>query len=84
MICQEDCDLDEFNKDKQKVICSCNAKESSPSFEFMNIDKTKLFKSFIDIKNIANINLLKCYRTLFTKTGIKKNIGSYILIIINK
>ena len=82
MVCQEDCDLEEYNKDSQKVICSCNAKESSSSFEFMNIDKTKLLKSFIDVKNIANINLLKCYRTLFSKIGIKKNIGSYIIIII--
>ena len=46
----------------------------------MNINKTKLFKNFIDIKNIANINILKCYDVLFTKEGIIKNIGSLITI----
>ena len=82
MICQEDCDLEEYNKNTHNVICSCKAKESSSSYEFMNIDKKKIFKSFIDIKNIANINLMKCYKILFTKEGLKKNIGSYLLIII--
>ena len=82
MICQEDCDLEEYNKDTHNVICSCKAEESSSSYEFMNIDKNKIFKSFINIKNIANINLMKCYRILFTKEGLKKNIGSYLLIVI--
>ena len=46
----------------------------------MKIDNEKIFKNFIDIKNIANINLLKCYKSLFTKKGFKKNIGSFIII----
>ena len=47
----------------------------------MNIDKKKFFENFIDIKNIANINILKCYKVLFSKKGIKGNIGSYVIIL---
>ena len=46
----------------------------------MHIDKAKLYKNFIDIKNIANINLLACYKVLFSKNGILYNYGSFILI----
>ena len=48
----------------------------------MNIDKTRLYESFIDIKNIANLNILKCYKQLFSKKNIIYNIGSYIIILI--
>ena len=34
----------------------------------------------MNIKNIANINILKCYKTLFCKNGIKGNIGFFIII----
>ena len=63
-----------------KAICSCDIKESSTSFANMNIDKEKLFGDFVNIKNIANFNILKCYKTLFSKNGIKRNIGSFIII----
>ena len=48
----------------------------------MKFDEEKIFKNFIDIKNIANINILKCYKSLFSKNGIIRNIGSYIIISI--
>ena len=46
----------------------------------MNIDKEKLFGDFVNIKNIANFNILKCYKTLFSKNGIKRSIGFFIII----
>ena len=79
-VCQEECDFSGYDYNTKKVRCSCNAKQSSSSFEFMNINKTKLLNNFIDIKNIANINILKCYNILFSKEGINNNIGSFIII----
>jgi len=46
----------------------------------MGINKTKLYDNFINIKNIANINLLVCYKLLFSIKGIIKNYGAYFLI----
>ena len=48
------------------------------SFAFMKIDKKKLLENFKDIKNIANLNLLKCVNVLFSKKGILTNVGFYI------
>ena len=44
--------------------------------------KKKLLNKFIDIKNIANINLLNCHNVLFSKKGIKKNYGCYLILFI--
>ena len=57
-ICQDDCDFSNYNFTTKKVNCSCQVEEMPLTFKLMNINKTKLYKNFIDIKNIANIKLL--------------------------
>ena len=79
-VCQDGCDFTKYDYNTLKAICSCDIRETSPSYALMKIDKEKLFKNFIDINNIANINILKCYQTLFSKNGIKKNLGFLIII----
>ena len=81
-ICQDDCDIYYYNYSSQKVKCECDVKQSSSSFANMYIDKTKLYRNFINIKNIANINILICYKELFNKKVIITNIGFYILSLI--
>ena len=82
MVCPDDCDFTEYNFETKKARCSCKVKEVSSSFKEMNINKDKFFINFIDIKNIANLNLLICYKSLFLKNGIIYKIGSYIIILI--
>ena len=48
----------------------------------MTINTTKLYENFADFKNIINFNILVCYKILFTKLGLLKNIGSYIIAVI--
>ena len=79
-LCQENCYLSEYNNNKVK--CSCDVKESSSMFRNIKIDKAKLYENFIDIKNIANINILICFKVLFSKNGLIKNYGTYSLMII--
>ena len=81
-VCQDDCDFTYYDKNSKKVNCSCKAKESSKSYANMTIDKSNLLKDFINIKNIANINFLVCYKKLFNKNGITHNVGSYIILFI--
>ena len=80
-VCQEDCDFTGYDYSIQKAKCSCKVKESSNSFEKMNIDRNGFFNGVnFNFKNIANINLLICYKVLFTIKGIFKNIGSVLII----
>ena len=80
-ICQDDCEFSKYDSENMKVECSCEIKESSSSVTDMNIDKNKLLKNFKDIKNIANLNFLVCYRKLFKKVSIIYNIRSYIILV---
>ena len=79
-VCQEDCIFIDYYKETKKVKCSCEIKEPSFSSSKMNIDINKLMNNFIDIKNIANIGLLKCYKKLFSFKDIIKNIGFLMII----
>ena len=81
-VCQEDCDFSEYDSNTNNAKCKCKVKESAKSFADMNIDKTKLLNNFINIKNFANFNFMKCYEVLFNKKGIMYNIGFYIIIAI--
>ena len=81
-VCQENCDFTEYNYNTQKAKCSCKVEESSSSSIFMNINKTEIYESFKDIKSKMNIEIVKCYKVLFTKDGIIKNIAFYLIIII--
>ena len=79
-VCQEDCLFTEYDYDNQKAKCSCSIKETPKSFSEMNINKTKLYENFVDFKNIVNLNILICYRELFSRKGVLYNIGCYIII----
>ena len=37
---------------------------------------------FTHVRNIMNLNLMKCYKVLLTKDGIMHNIGSYIVLVL--
>ena len=78
-LCQDECELSDYDYTTQKVNCSCDVKESSSSVANMEIDKKKLLKNFGDIKNIMNIKILVCYKKLFTKKSIINNYGFYII-----
>ena len=76
-LCEEDCNLIEYNSTLERSKCSCKTKISLPVIEDIKFDKDKLYKSFIDIKNIANINFMKCYKIVFKIENLKKNYGFY-------
>ena len=46
------------------------------------MDKQEFLKNFINIKNIINLDVMKCYYILFKEDGLLHNIGSYILLSI--
>ena len=81
-ICQDNCLFSAMNYSNNRAKCSCDVMMSSSKFKDMKINKEKLFQNFIDIKNIANIQLLVCYNVLFSKVKLIKNYGSYSILFI--
>ena len=81
-VCQDNCNFLSYNYTSHKAVCSCKVKESSISLANMKINTKILLENFKNIKNIANLNILKCFKRLFCKEGIINNIGYYILLFI--
>jgi len=81
-VCQDNCIFSEYDFNTKKANCSCDVQKSSNVFNEININKTLLIKNFMDIKKIGNFNILGCYRENLNKKGIMKNIGFYVLLLI--
>ena len=81
-VCQEDCYFSHYNYELQKANCTCTIKQIFSSFTDLNINKTKLYENFKNFKNIANTDILSCYKELFKSKNIIFNIGSYLTIIV--
>ena len=82
VVCQDGCFFSEYNYDISKAKCLCSVKKCSESYADMHIDKSKILDNFKNINNLINYKFLVCYKKLFNKEGIIKNIGSYIILSI--
>ena len=80
-LCEEKCKLIEYNYDKEQAKCSCDVKLNIPLFEDIKFNKDELYKSFTDIKRIANLEVMKCFKNVFNKSLIK-NYGFFILAFV--
>ena len=81
-ICENNCVLKDYYSKFHIANCKCDIKTDLLKLSELEIDLKKLRNNFIDFKNIMNLNLMKCYYILFTKEGLLKNIGCYIVFII--
>ena len=81
-ICEENCDFYNYKKNEGKVKCSCIIKTGIRYFSEVNINKDELIKGFKNINNIMNLNVMKCYKSVFTKSGILINYVFYFFIFI--
>ena len=80
LLCTIDCKYFGYDLDKKQVICQCQPRNNISLFEIEN--KDKLIEYLINDKSKTNLNVLKCSRILFSKEGLIKNIGSYIIFLI--
>ena len=81
-VCEKDCTFKDYNFDTKKVSCECFIKIKVPLLSEIEVNKNKFINDISNITNIINLDIVKCYKTLFTKEGLIKNIGSYLLLSI--
>ena len=78
-LCENGCEFEGYNETTLKTKCNCPIKTERNFFE---IDQDKLLNKFKNYKDMINIMIIKCYNLVFSGKGLKKNIGSYIMISI--
>ena len=81
-VCEKDCIFKDYNFNTKKVLCECFIKINFPLLSTISFNKDKFINDFKNISNIINLDIIKCYKIVFTKKGLIKNIGNYILIFI--
>ena len=79
--CGEGCSYIDYNKNN-KVKCECMIKIVIENVsQRKNVSLENIETSFLDIKTYANFNIIKCYKLVFSKKGLKSNIGSYFMLV---
>ena len=81
-LCEENCELVDYDKVKKKVKCSCDMKSSINTNYDTKFNKDDFFKSFTDVKNILNLNVMKCYKEVLKLYRLKNNYGFSIMFMI--
>ena len=61
-LCEEDCDLIDYNYTTKKAKCSCLIKIKLPLFKEIKFDKEKLLKSFVEFKNFLILKFLNAIK----------------------
>ena len=85
-LCERNCDYRGYDKDSKNAKCDCeivveNIISDTVSDSASDYDEN-FFSNFINITSISNIEVLKCYKNIFTKDGLRKNYGNYIILTI--
>ena len=79
-LCQNNCKYMRYDYSNKKVICQCNIKER---ISFLSQNNETIFLSNIKfVKSLLNLNVMKCYKLLFSKKGLIKNIGNYLFLLL--
>ena len=79
-ICESNCTLIEYDLESKKSICECYQKSKQIVISEIISQSDILYNNFDKKGQSLNVVSMKCYYTLFTKEGIYKNLGNYILL----
>ena len=78
-VCPNNCIFSAFNLNKSQAICNCKIRDGI----FLDLQyKNNELIYLINLMNSRNIDILKCYKLLFSIKGLIKNIGNYIILFI--
>ena len=85
-LCERNCDFKGYDMNSKNAKCECEIKaenyEENSETDTTTEEEENFFSNFINITSITNIDVLKCYKNIFTKNGLLKNYGNYIMIFI--
>ena len=80
-LCENNCTLIGYDNDSKKVSCECKTKSKISLISEIIEDENIFTNYFNDTNNYASsIVTMKCIYQLFTKEGLLKNIGNYIIM----
>ena len=79
-LCENQCIFTGYEPDTKKAKCECDVKSKQLVISELINQTDILDHNFTSKEESTNMITMKCVHTLFSKSGLAKNIGSYILI----
>ena len=79
-LCEENCTYSGYEKKTKKALCECETKPKIMQISEIVREENILSNNFNTSNSTSNIAPMKCVDTLFSKDGLLKNIGSYLLL----
>ena len=81
-LCENNCTYNGYSIAKKKASCECETKIKIDLISKL-LEEENYLSNYFDITENSNVNIgtMKCISLLFSKNGLIKNIGSYILFI---
>jgi hypothetical protein len=81
-LCEKDCKYQGYDINLKKAKCECKIKNTLRIFSKIIIDTDLLYNNFKTFNKIANIDIITCYKSVFSEEGLIKNVGSYTILAI--
>ena len=83
-LCENNCTFSEYDINTKKSICMCEIKSKIYSISEIIQNKETISNNFnlASDSTSSSVSTMKCFNTLFSKYGLLKNLGNYILLII--
>ena len=81
-LCESNCKYRGYDEEIKKAKCECEVKTEISLFSKIieSIKNLDILKIILDITNVLNLDVMKCYKNAFSAKYIKGNIGSHIIL----
>ena len=79
-LCFKNCEYYGYDSQHAKSICHCQISDRISLYSEINV--LDLIFQFPNSPKITNFNILRCNRLLFSKEGLAKNFGSYLILLV--
>jgi hypothetical protein len=79
-LCEEDCEYISYNSTSRKIKCKCKIKTKITDITVISYEKINA-ETFLDIKRITNLDIMKCIKLTFSLNGLSNNYGNIIISI---
>jgi len=81
-LCEDNCHYEEFDVELLKVKCKCDVKMNVKDITEVKFSPNIILENFYKLEKYANLKIIICYNQVFNLSKLKKNYGSYFMIII--
>ena len=79
-LCENNCTYNGYHIDSKNAKCECGIKNKDLIISELMNQTDALSYNFSGKETSSNVITMKCFQTLFSKNGLIKNIGNYILL----